>query len=123
MNSEKKNKIDVIAYFFRTMSNDIISSKIKAIIDNMSLECTINNNGIFINLNVLDDYVLDIIYMLVVDNDHINSIHSSNDSIEQHGVTVNTTNNLEGFIRSPDNISYSDTDEFLLQLSRNYLTI
>ena len=46
------NHIKTIAYFFEEKYNDDISNKIKAVIDDNHLDYTINNNGVFINLNV-----------------------------------------------------------------------
>ena len=125
LESEKHHKhIKTIAYFFEEKYNDDISNKIKSVIDDNHLDYTINNNGVFINLNVLDKKILEVIYDIIISNDHtINEhmIHSKELFTNIHIQPIHREN--ETFTAFPDTIHYTTFDSYLVDLSKVHLTI
>ena len=64
--SFKDHKIKYIYSFFEKKYSEEISNKILTIIDNYNIDYTINKNGIFINLNVIDEEILHLIYDCII---------------------------------------------------------
>ena len=64
---DRNYKIKVIFHFFNIKYNEEISTKVLSIINNYSLDYTVNNNGIFINISVLNDTILDMIYSIITE--------------------------------------------------------
>jgi hypothetical protein len=120
---DKDHKIKVISFIFETKYSDKLSEKILSIIkDNDSVDYTINNNGIFINLNFLDSEILDTIYFIV--NDYEKEINVDN----YNSVNINYDNypiidDIDTFVKKEDTIMYNDVDTYLLELSTQFLTI
>jgi hypothetical protein len=118
------NHIKTIAYFFEEKYNDDISNKIKAVIDDNHLDYTINNNGVFINLNVIDKDIIEVIYDIIISNDHTINEHMVNNKelfTNIHTKTIYCEN--ETFTGFPDTIHYTTFDSYLLDLSKVHLTI
>lgn len=120
---DKDYKIKAISFIFETKYNDKLSEKVLSIINNFdSLDYTINNNGIFINLNVLDNEILDMIYYVVsdyekeinIDDDNYLNMNYSNSPI---------ISSIETFVKKEDTIMYNEVDSYLLELSTQILTI
>ena len=115
-------RTDIIKYIFNFFKNNMDeepSNYILSIIDNQSIEYTINNNGIFINLNVINNNTLYLIH------DYIISLHGN----KKTGIyTINNTPTKlvtpsDNFTPTPDTIKYDEYDIRLLSLSTNVLTI
>ena len=120
---DKDHKIKVISFIFETKYSDKLSEKVLSIIkDNDSVDYTINNNGIFINLNFLDSEILDTIYFIV--NDYEKEINVDN----YNSVNINYDNypiidDIDTFVKKEDTIMYNVVDTYLLELSTQFLTI
>ena len=119
--------IKTIAFFFEKKYNDDISNKIKTFIDDNNLEYTINNNGVFINLNMIDTPILEYIYGIIMSND--NTIQGDMVNSGELFTNIDAPKNkasmydIHKFIQSPDNIHYTTIDTFLIDLSKVHLTI
>ena len=91
------------------------------------MEYTINNNGVFINLNMIDTPILEYIYGIIMSND--NTIHgdmvNSGELFTNIDAPTNQTSmyDIHKFIQGPDNIHYTTIDTFLIDLSKVHLTI
>ena len=120
---DKDYKIKVISFIFETIYSDILSEKVLSIIKDIdSVDYTINNNGIFINLNFLDSEILDTIYFIV--NDYEKEINVDN----YNSVNINYDNypiidDIDTFVKKEDTIMYNVVDTYLLELSTQFLTI
>ena len=120
---DKDYKIKAISFIFETKYNDKLSEKVLSIINNYdSLDYTINNNGIFINLNVLDNEILDMIYYVVSDYEKEINIDDDND-INMNYSNTPIISSIETFVKKEDNIMYNEVDSYLLELSTQFLTI
>ena len=120
---DKDYKIKAISFIFETKYNDKLSEKVLSIINNYdSLDYTINNNGIFINLNVLDNEILDMIYYVVSDYEKEINIDDDND-INMNYSNSPIISSIETFVKKEDNIMYNEVDSYLLELSTQFLTI
>ena len=120
---DKDYKIKAISFIFETKYNDKLSEKVLSIINNYdSLDYTINNNGIFINLNVLDNEILDMIYYVVSDYEKEINIDDDND-INMNYSNTPIISSMETFVKKEDNIMYNEVDSYLLELSTQFLTI
>jgi len=118
MTSIKDRKIKYISSFFEQLYNDDTADKIISLLDVNNTYYTINNNGIFLNLNTIDDILLNDIYDIIKDNNiDIEGEPFMNIIIDQ----VNTLK--DGFIPTYDTISCNKVDSFLLNLSNQHLTI
>ena len=122
--SVREYKINAISNFFKGEYNDDISNKVLSIIDNYELDYTVNNNGIFINLNVIDNFLLDLIYDCIeTNNTLLNDTNDDNNELFDN-INIPVINNLVyEFIKSPDSIKYTTIDKELLSLSKQILTI
>ena len=122
--SIREYKIKAISYFFKGEYNDDISNKVLSIIDNYELDYTVNNNGIFINLNVIDNFLLDLIYDCIeTNNTLLNDTNDDNNGLFDN-INIPVINNLVyEFVKSPDSIKYTTIDKELLSLSKQILTI
>ena len=122
--SIREYKIKVISYFFKGEYNDEISNKVLSIIDNYELDYTVNNNGIFINLNVIDNFLLDLIYDCIETNNLLLNDTSDDNNELFDNINIPAINNLVyEFVKSPDSIKYTIIDKELLSLSKQILTI
>lgn len=120
---DKDYKIKAISFIFETKYNDKLSEKVLSIINNYdSLDYTINNNGIFINLNVLDNEILDMIYYVVSDYEKEINIDDDND-INMSYSNSPIIYSIENFVKKDDTILYNEVDTYLLELSTQFLTI
>ena len=120
---DKDYKIKAISFIFETKYNDKLSEKVLSIINNFdSLDYTINNNGIFINLNVLDNEILDMIYYVVSDYEKEINIDDDND-INMNYSNSPIISSIETFVKKEDTIMYNEVDSYLLELSTQILTI
>ena len=119
----KNNKINVISTFLKGNHSEDTSNELLSIIDNHSIDYTINCNGIFINLNVIDDYLLNSIYDYIVTNhmlqDNVNNDEFLVDKLEE----PKPKNTNHEFVGVPDAITYTKVDLRLLSLSKKMLTI
>jgi len=90
------------------------------IIVNYNIEYSTNTNGIFINLSVLDDIIIDGIYDKL--QDLIQTV-SNDDTIVYE--PVSETDNIPEIIHgdSKDELSLESVDELLLSLSKQTITI
>jgi len=120
---DRNHKIRIISFIFETKYNQELSEKVLSIINSYNtLDYTINNNGIFINLNAIDNSILDMIYYIVseyekettIEEDCTNTVCYSNHICIEYS---------EDFIGSKDTITYSKIDGYLLNLSTKVLTI
>ena len=120
---DREHKIKAISFIFETRYNDKLSEKVLSIINCYeTLDYTVNNNGIFINLNVLSNDILDMVYYIV--NDYEKEI-TIDEGINEN---INYTSYpcidcTESFIKKKDTIMYNDVDTYLLKLSTRFLTI
>jgi len=118
------NHIKTISFFFEEKYNDEISNKIKSVIDDNHLEYTINNNGVFINLNAIDKEIVEVIYNIIISNDNTINEHMVNHN--ELFTSIHTQPNhyeKETFTGLPDTIHYTTFDSYLLDLSKVHLTI
>jgi len=115
-------KIKAISFFFEARYNEKLSEKVLSIINNYTLEYTVNNNGIFINLNVLDDSILDMIHYVVKEYEKEISIDGSINEGVYHDCQPYIDYG-DSFIQKKDNIKSNKVDDYLLQLSTRLLTI
>ena len=115
------NRDDKIKIITNILSNDEgqITEYILDIISNQSIEHTINKNGVFINLSVLNDDILDYICNVV--------ISISNDTVIDIPNKETTTSKLNSSVIDyelrKDNILLQSVDNHLLSLSKHSLTI
>jgi hypothetical protein len=120
--SIKDKKIKYIYSFFEKKYSDEISNKILTIINNYNIEYTVNKNGIFINLNVIDDEIIDLIYDCIMSSTKcINN--STKNLIKMNTSVKDVKSEIEDFIYGTDTINYTDVDISYLELSRRVLTI
>ena len=120
--SIKDKKIKYIYSFFEKKYSDEISNKILTIINNYNIEYTVNKNGIFINLNVIDDEIIYLIYDCIMSsNKCINN--STKNLIKMNTSVKDVKSEIEGFVYGTDTINYTKVDISYLELSRRVLTI
>ena len=120
--SIKDKKIKYIYTFFEKKYSDEISNKILTIINNYNIEYTVNKNGIFINLNVIDDEIIDLIYDCIMSsNKCINN--STKNLIKMNTSVKGIKSEIEDFVYDTDTINYTNVDISYLELSRRVLTI
>ena len=112
--------VKYIYTFFKNDNDEEAANYILTIIDNHSIEYTINNNGIFINLNVIPDEILDVIHDYII-SVRGNSIVTNDPIINTHVDAKDI--NYDQFIGTPDHIEYEEVDLRLLDISRVVLTI
>jgi len=112
------NKRYFISSFFNTQEFDV--SDILQIVMDHKVDYSTNSNGIFINLSLIDDTIIDRIY------DKLISLHSSNISNESITMdvfaTINTEVNEEVNLGT-DNLKLSQVDKLLMSLSKQTITI
>jgi len=120
---DREHKIKSISFIFETRYNDTLSEKVLSIINSYeTLDYTVNNNGIFINLNVLSNDILDMVYYIVSDYEKEITIDEGiNENINY--TSYPSIDYTESFIRRKDTITYNDADSYLLKLSTRFLTI
>jgi hypothetical protein len=118
MSSSKDGKIKYISTFFEQLYNDETVDKIISLLDVNNTYYTINNNGIFLNLNTINDMLLNDIYDIIKGN-HINIEEEWGMCI----ITDKVKTLKEDFISTPDNISLTEIDSFVLNLSNQHLSI
>ena len=115
------NRDDKIKIITNILSNDEgqITEYILDIISNQSIEHTINKNGVFINLSVLSDDILDYICNVVISisNDTIIDIPNKETTTTKFNSSV-----INDELRK-DNILLQSVDHHLLSLSKHKLTI
>jgi hypothetical protein len=124
--SIREYKIKTISYFFKGEHNEEISNKVLSIIDNYELEYTVNNNGIFINLNVIDNFLLDIIYDCIETNNTLlnnSDDNTNNELFDNINIPIINNSVFKEFVKSPDSIKYTTIDKEVLSLSKKILTI
>jgi|TARA_Y100000389_G_scaffold51039_1_gene46757 hypothetical protein len=113
--------IKYISNFFNSKHNPDITSKIFVILEQYKINYTSNKNGMFINLNIIDDDILQILYDIIVSS--INDIYINNIDIPTCQIKV-TKSKLNGkTIKINDDIALTTVDSFILNLSRNMLSI
>jgi len=118
----REDKIKTISFFFATRYNDTLSEKVLSIINNYNtLDYTVNSNGIFINLNFLDNDILDMIYYVVNDYKKEINMNDVNDNINY--ISIPSITYSDSFTKQAENIEYNDVDNFVLDLSTRVLTI
>ena len=125
MNSliDKNYKIKKISFIFESRPSDKLYDKIMKIINNNKIEYTENKNGIFLNLNSLDDDILDIIYkMSNYYEKELNNFDKNNNNVNNYKCK-NKDNYCETFIKQKNNIKYFDIDYYILNLSKINITI
>jgi len=120
---DREHKIKSISFIFETRYNDTLSEKVLSIINSYeTLDYTVKNNGIFINLNVLSNDILDMVYYIVSDYEKEITIDEGiNENINY--TSYPSIDYTESFIRRKDTITYNDADSYLLKLSTRFLTI
>tara|TARA_B110000495_G_C22925898_1_gene541079 strand:+ start:521 stop:877 length:357 start_codon:yes stop_codon:yes gene_type:complete len=118
MTSVRDIKIKYISLFFDKQYHDELSDKIMSLIDINNTAYTINHNGIFINLNSINDILLDNIYNIINDN-HIDE----DDMVDMHTSLKHTPIINDEFIPTKDRIQCTHIDTFLIDLSKQHLTI
>jgi len=100
-------------------SFDNIKGYILDIITNYGIGHTDNINGVFINLSLMDDTIIDNIY-----NDMHYHMNKNNNP-----TTIQTTPKKEpaikknDYIITPDSIAYTSVDKLVVSLSKTCLTI
>lgn len=120
--SFKDHKIKYIYSFFEKKYSEEISNKILTIIDNYNIDYTINKNGIFINLNVIDEEILHLIYDCIISSTKCETLTAQEIQTCQKVSKVITTDDDE-FVYKPDTITYSPIDIDFLELSKRVLSI
>jgi|TARA_B110001469_G_scaffold94684_1_gene90631 hypothetical protein len=118
MKSIRDGQIKYISTFFEQIYNGETVDKIISLLDVNNTYYTINNNGIFLNLNTINDILLTNIYDIIKGN-HIDIDEESYMCIIEDKVTTIK----EYFTPTPDNVSFTKIDSFLLNLSNQHLTI
>ena len=119
--SIKEKKIKYIYTFFEKKYSDEISNKILTIINNYNIEYTVNKNGIFINLNVIDDEIIDLIYDCIMSSNKC--INNSKNLIKMNTIVKDVKSEIDDFVYGTDTINYTNEDISYLELSRRVLTI
>ena len=119
--SIKEKKIKYIYTFFEKKYSDEISNKILTIINNYNIEYTVNKNGIFINLNVIDDEIIDLIYDCIMSSNKC--INNSKNLIKMNTIVKDVKSEIDDFVYGTDTINYTNVDISYLELSRRVLTI
>jgi hypothetical protein len=118
MSSSKDGKIKYISTFFEQLYNDETVDKIISLLDVNNTYYTINNNGIFLNLNTINDILLNDIYDIIKGN------HIDIDEESYMCIIAAPVNKLNvNFTPTSDNVSLTDIDSFLLNLSNQHLSI
>jgi len=91
------------------------------IIQDTDISYSENSNGIFINLNFLDNDILDMIYYVVNDYKKEINMNDVNDNINY--ISIPSITYSDSFTKQAENIEYNDVDNFVLDLSTRVLTI
>lgn len=106
----------IISTFFNTPNFDV-NEIFKIIIEN-NIDYSSNSNGIFINLSLIDDSIIDSIYYKLINLNKSTVISEVKKQIINSDITKDTN---ENFIK--DKIKLTSVDKLLLNLSRQTLTI
>ena len=120
--SIKDKKIKYIYSFFEKKYSDEISNKILTIINNYNIEYTVNKNGIFINLNVIDDEIIYLIYDCIMSSNKC--INNSTKNLIKMNISIkDVKSEIYDFVYGTDTINYTKVDISYLELSRRVVTI
>ena len=115
------DKISYISMLLMNKSDNNINSIVNLIIHKYNIEHSINTNGLFLNISVLDDSIIDELYESLLIN------YSPVNKCEQPIIDVKSTNpiinnkNTKRIIA--DKINLEKFDKCLLNLSTHHLSI
>ena len=114
------DKIKFITTMIDMNDSSITDYILNSIISN-GIDYTSNKNGVFINLSVLDDDILDYIYNLIITHNYTNK----NSSVLTNKVCNKELNpkNMTMEHKKKDSIPMKPIDVILLSLSKQSLTI
>lgn len=110
------DKKSIIANMIETNGIEFID--VINIITEYDIDYSTNQNGIFINLSILSDDIIDIIYNTLILLDQPDNI-----VVKTNYSTDNSNNSSDDETIGEDAIHMEDIDKVLLQLSRDVLTI
>jgi hypothetical protein len=102
-------------------SNGQLTDYILGIIISNGVDHTTNKNGIFINLSVLDNDVLDYIYNLITTQAVSDNIYASSETGD--GDDSTTRKAVVSRSKEKDKVCMDPIDDVCLSLSRQFLTI
>jgi hypothetical protein len=119
-NITNESKVHFIQQTILKEKDNKYNMLINTIIDKYNLEHSSNKNGIFLNLSILDEDIIDDIY-----NHFIESKNSIQKSYEEVVLQSNNTVNSPKKKDKPkkDKLNFEKFDTYLLQSSRTNLSI
>ena len=119
-NITNESKVHFIQQTILTEKDNKYNMLINTIIDKYNLEHSSNKNGIFLNLSILDEEIIDDIY-----NHFIESKNTIQKSYEEVILQSNNTVNSPKKKDKPkkDKLNFEKFDTYLLQSSRTNLSI
>ena len=112
-------------YIFENINMIENHNKIVNFINYYKIKHTENSNGYFVNISVLSDELIDILYKLIHDsNNNIDDLEKEKNKIEE----INYNDNLNIYSKKVSKIEYNDirlsefngTDKEYISLSKNY---
>ena len=112
----RENKIFIIQKYLNN-NNSKYYNILSNVIETYNLEHSTNMNGIFLNLTMLDDDILNDIYFRFTNSDNF-VMEITHSEIEQPKTINIMINKFE-----KDKLSLDKFDKFLLQLSRSNISI
>ena len=112
----KDNKIFIIQKYLNKNDNKYYTI-LSNVIDSYNLEHSTNMNGIFLNLTMLDEAILNDIYFRFTNSENIVNEIIQTDTKETKPLTIEKIN------YEKDKLSLDKFDKFLLQQSRSNISI
>tara|TARA_Y100000389_G_scaffold108836_1_gene105940 strand:- start:12023 stop:12397 length:375 start_codon:yes stop_codon:yes gene_type:complete len=112
-------------YIFENINMIENHNKIVNFINFYKIKHTENSNGYFLNISVLDDKFIDILYRLIhYSNNNIDELEKQKNLIEE----INYSDNLNVYFKKVSKIEYNDIklneftgiDKEYISLSKNY---
>ena len=114
------DKISHISMLLMNKTDNNINSIVNLIIHKYNLEHSINTNGLFLNLSVLDEPIIDELYQALLKN--YNPVKSKQPILDVTS-TIPIINNKNTKHIIPDKINLEKFDKCLLNLSTHHLSI
>lgn len=114
-----QSKILLISNIITNTDDDDIITNIIDIIHRHKLDYSSNQNGIFLNLTLLDETIIDEIYSVVIPNVNTTDVNDILSVIDN----TKTQDTIVEYDLKPDKIKFTPIDLHLLSLSKHTLSI
>ena len=103
------------------------SDDLENIINKYNISYTKNNNGIFLNVSLLDNNIVNQLYQLFINSENINNYHINDNFLNEtlNLLNSNTTDNTSttDLITKKINIKHSKLDYFILKTLNDNLNL